>query len=367
MAGIKLSQVTKRFGHIVAVDNVSLNIRDGEFMVLVGPSGCGKTTLLRMIAGLAEAGAGRIAFDGAEVTHEPPGARNVAMVFQNYALFPHMTVERNLSFGLRLRRTPATTRKQQVAEVARLLRIDDLLHRFPRELSGGQKQRVALGRALIRRPVAFLFDEPLSNLDPALRVEMRAEIAALHKRYAITTVYVTHDQVEAMTMGDRLAVLNAGRVMQVGTPLEVYHDPQDAFTAGFIGSPAMNQFEMDTAVRGDELYLLGSDGLELALPHASDLPAPLPPRVIFGIRPEHLRLCSPSTPCAISGIVTLVEQLGREHIVYINRGGISMRCIAGAGRDSSDELPSIGDTVHVAADLSRAYLFDTGTGKRLRL
>ena len=275
------------------------------------------------------------------------------MVFQNYALFPHMTVERNLSFGLRLRRIPAAARKQQVAEVARLLRIDDLLHRFPRELSGGQKQRVALGRALIRRPVAFLFDEPLSNLDPALRVEMRAEIAALHKRYAITTVYVTHDQVEAMTMGDRLAVLNAGRVMQVGTPLEVYHDPQDAFTAGFIGSPAMNQFEMDTAMRGDQLYLLGDDGLELALPLTGALPDPLPPRVTFGIRPEHLHLCSADTPCAISGSVTLVEQLGREHIVYLTRGGISLRCIAGTGSAArparaggaadGDALPGIGE------------------------
>jgi multiple sugar transport system ATP-binding protein len=369
MAGIELTQVTKRFGNIVAVDSVSLSIRDGEFMVLVGPSGCGKTTVLRMLAGLADADAGSISFDGVDVTHEPPGQRNVAMVFQNYALFPHMTVERNLSFGLRLRRTPLAERRQQVDEVARLLRIDDLLHRFPRELSGGQKQRVALGRALIRRPVAFFFDEPLSNLDPALRVEMRAEIAALHKRYAITTVYVTHDQVEAMTMGDRLAVLNAGRVMQVGAPLEVYNNPQDAFTAGFIGSPAMNQLELDTMARDGRLYLLGADGLqlELSLDKIAMPAGELPPRVIMGLRPEHLHLCRADTPGALSGKVTLVEQLGREHIVYLSRGELSLRCIAGADAGApAAPLPRLGETAHLACDLEHAHLFNRESGARIQ-
>ncbi len=369
MAGIELKQVTKRFGQVVAVDGISLSINDGEFMVLVGPSGCGKTTVLRMIAGLADADSGSICFDGADITHEPPGQRNVAMVFQNYALFPHMTVERNLSFGLRLRRTAAAERRQQVAEVSRLLRIDDLLHRFPRELSGGQKQRVALGRALIRRPVAFLFDEPLSNLDPALRVEMRAEIAALHKRYAITTVYVTHDQVEALTMGDRLAVLNAGRVMQVGAPLEVYSAPRDVFTAGFIGSPAMNLLELDTLARDGKLYLLGDDGLQLELPldSVARSGSALPKRVILGLRPEHLRLCSADTPGAISGTVTLVEQLGREQIVYLNRGALSLRCVADAGSSGSPQpLPGLGATVHLACDLTRAHMFICETGARIQ-
>jgi ABC-type sugar transport system ATPase subunit len=368
LAAIELQQVTKRFGQTVAVDGVSLNIRDGEFMVLVGPSGCGKTTILRMIAGLADVDAGRILFNGADVTHEPPGSRNVALVFQNYALFPHMTVERNLSFGLRLRRLPAATRKQQVAEVARLLRIDSLLQRYPRELSGGQKQRVALGRALIRRPQAFLFDEPLSNLDPALRVEMRAEIAALHKRYGVTTVYVTHDQVEAMTMGDRLAVINNGRVTQSGAPLDVYRNPQDAFTAGFIGSPAMNQIEMDVIERNGQLCLRGDSGLELALPlgAGSVEDGALPPRVIYGVRPEHLRLCGPDLPGAIGGTVSLVEQLGREHIVYLNRDGVNLRCVASAdGSESAMMLPAIGDTVYVAAETGRAYIFSAVDGSRL--
>jgi ABC-type sugar transport system ATPase subunit len=366
MAGIELRGVTKRFGHVLAVDNVSLSIRDGEFMVLVGPSGCGKTTLLRVLAGLAEADSGSIHFDGVDVTHEPPGQRNVAMVFQNYALFPHMSVERNLSFGLRLRRAPSVERQRQVSEVARLLRIDGLLGRFPRELSGGQKQRVALGRALIRRPVAFLFDEPLSNLDPALRVEMRAEIAALHRKYTITTVYVTHDQVEAMTMGDRLAVLNAGRITQTGAPLEVYNDPRDLFTAGFIGSPAMNQLEVGASWEHQAL-ILRDGSFVLRVPAPASVAGGAPERVVLGVRPEHLRLSAASGAGALSGIVTLVEQLGREHIIYMQRGGQSIRCVAGAGEGprAPGVLPSIGDEAHAMPDPARVYLFDAATGQRL--
>jgi len=374
MAGIELHRVSKSFGSVIAVDGVSLEVSNGEFMVLVGPSGCGKTTVLRLIAGLTELSAGRVCFDGRDMSGEPPGARSVAMVFQNYALFPHLTVERNLSFGMRLRRVPSAERQQRVGEVARLLRIEGLLARYPRELSGGQKQRVALGRALIRRPVAFLLDEPLSNLDPALRVEMRAEIAALHSRYPITTVYVTHDQVEAMTMGDRLAVINEGRITQVGTPLELYNDPRDVFTAGFIGSPAMNLVEMSARVEGQELVLAGGDELRLVLPlptafreTAMATPATLPERVVAGVRPEHLRLCNEGTPGAIGATVTLVEQLGREHIVYLSRGELKLRSVvsAGEGGAAAQRLPSIGALVHVAPDTARVLLFDSASGQRV--
>ncbi len=353
--------VTKRFGAVTAVDNVDLAIRDGEFMVLVGPSGCGKTTLLRMIAGLTEPSCGSISFDDQAVTDLAPGQRNVAMVFQNYALLPHMTVERNLSFGLRLRRTPTRERQRQVDEVARLLRIEELLKRFPRELSGGQKQRVALGRALIRRPVAFLFDEPLSNLDPALRVEMRAEIAQLHRRFPVTTVYVTHDQVEAMTMGSRIAVMNEGRLTQVGTPQDVYHQPADLFTAGFIGSPAMNQLPLTVTHDGPRIQLDGVDGIRLAV-GASELGwrEDWPQSIVLGVRPEHLRLCGEHEPNAIDAEVYLVEELGREHIVHLRRGELDLRAVAHGG-----SVPTLGEIVHVAPDTGHLYVFDPLSGARL--
>jgi len=362
MAAIELRGMVKRFGQVTAVDAVSLAIADGEFMVLVGPSGCGKTTLLRIIAGLADADGGSVLFDGREITGQPPGQRNVAMVFQNYALFPHLTVERNLSFGLRLRRLPAAERRRRVAEVARLLRIEPLLKRFPRELSGGQKQRVALGRALIRRPVAFLFDEPLSNLDPALRVEMRAELAALHKAFPVTTVYVTHDQVEAMTLGDRIAVMNEGRLAQTGTPWQVYHDPQDLFTASFIGSPAMNIIECQAQRNADQLYLRSVDGIEIRVGATAwpVLQAAVPADIILGVRPEHLRLCGADEPGAIAAEVTLVEQLGREHIVYLRRGELALRAVM-----HSAAPPQLGDLVHAAPDMAQAFFFDPQSGQRV--
>lgn len=357
MAAIELRGVSKRFGTVLAVDSVDLSIAEGEFMVLVGPSGCGKTTLLRMLAGLADCDAGSILFDGRDLTSEPPGRRQVAMVFQNYALFPHMTVERNLSFGLRLRRVAPAERRQRVREVARLLRIGELLGRFPRELSGGQKQRVALGRALIRRPLAFLFDEPLSNLDPALRVEMRAEIAGLHQAFPITTVYVTHDQVEAMTLGDRIAVMNQGRLHQSGPPQELYHNPQDLFTASFIGSPALNQLECQAELLNGALRLTAAEGSTL-----SASPAALPARVILGLRPEHLRLCSADEPNAIAAEVTLVEQLGREYIVYLKRGALALRAVLHAGVP-----PRLGELAHAAPDLNHALYFDPPSGRRISI
>ncbi len=362
MARIELEQVSKRYGSVRAVDEVNLAIAGGEFMVLVGPSGCGKTTLLRMIAGLADTSSGRIRFDGADITDLPPGRRNVAMVFQNYALFPHMSVERNLSFGLRLRRASARERREQVAEVARLLRIEPLLARFPRELSGGQKQRVALGRALIRRPVAFLFDEPLSNLDPALRVEMRAEIKRLHERFPVTTVYVTHDQVEALTMGQRIAVMDGGCLRQVGAPLDVYHDPADMFTAGFIGSPAMNFVTVALEQRGESVLCHGAHGLLWELDAAAlGWPAGRTKRVTLGVRPEHLALCGPATANATGAQVVLVEKLGRECIVHMRREERELRCVSAASAP-----PVQGETVHCAPDLAHVLAFDPDTGKRLR-
>ena len=240
MSRIQLDGLTKYFGKVTAVDGVSLDIGDGDFMVLLGPSGCGKSTLLRMIAGLAEPGGGRILVDGRDVTHTPPRDRNLAMVFQSYALYPHLSVERNITFPLRARRLPRAQAREKLHEVATVLDLTELLGRKPRELSGGQRQRVALGRALVRDPGAFLMDEPLSNLDAKLRTATRAGLSALHRRLGSTFVYVTHDQVEAMTMATRIAVLNAGRLEQVGTPAQVYDEPASVFVAGFLGSPAMN-------------------------------------------------------------------------------------------------------------------------------
>ena len=248
MAGITLDGVTKRFSaEVTAVDDVSLEIGDGEFMVLVGPSGCGKSTMLRMIAGLEEVTDGRIAIGGSEVTDLPPKDRDIAMVFQNYALYPHMTVEQNLGFGLKLRKTPKSDIRRRVADVARILGLEDLLKRKPAALSGGQRQRVAMGRAMVREPQAFLMDEPLSNLDAKLRVQMRAELARLRDRLKTTTVYVTHDQVEAMTLGDRVAVMRDGVLQQVDTPQNLYRNPANLFVAAFIGSPSMNLVEAKIA------------------------------------------------------------------------------------------------------------------------
>jgi ABC-type sugar transport system ATPase subunit len=283
------------------------------------------------------------------------------MVFQNYALFPHMTVERNLSFGLRLRHTRGPERRERVAQVARLLRIEELLARFPRELSGGQKQRVALGRALIRQPVAFLFDEPLSNLDPALRVEMRAEIAQLHRDYPITTVYVTHDQVEAMTMGDRIAVMNHGRIRQVGDPSRVYHDPDDLFTASFIGSPALNQLPVAVEQDGDLMRFISADGGQLFVErNLLGVSGELPANAVLGIRPEHLSLCTPRDENALGAEVYLVEELGREHIVHLERGGRQLRAVG-----QLQEPPQLGELVHVRPT-GRMFIFDAETEMRIR-
>ncbi len=360
MAEINLIDICKRYGNLTAVQNLRIEIGDGEFVALLGPSGCGKTTVLRIVAGLTEPTNGEITMDGKPISHLPPGQRNMAMVFQNYALFPHMTVERNLSFGMRLGRVSRAERERRVKEIAELLRITDLLNRFPRELSGGQKQRVALGRALIREPKAFLLDEPLSNLDPALRVTMRSEIRELHRRFPVTTIYVTHDQVEAMTMGDRIAVLNEGKLMQVGKPAELYNRPQNLFTATFIGSPSMNTIPATAEMRDEELFLRGR-GLEWRI-KLKDKPnfCGTACEVVIGIRPEHLEIVHESAWNSLAGEVVLVEELGREEVIHLQRDGLPLRVITSVKRGFR-----AGERIFISPILGCIHLFDARTGQRL--
>jgi multiple sugar transport system ATP-binding protein len=314
MAEIVLERVTKVFaGDVAAVDDVSLRIEDGEFMVLVGPSGCGKSTLLRVIAGLEDADAGGISIGGRDVTDLPPRQRDIAMVFQSYALYPHMTVRQNLGYGLKVRRLGKEETEERVERVARLLRLEDLLERRPAALSGGQRQRVAMGRAIVREPQAFLMDEPLSNLDAKLRVGMRAELASLHARLGATTVYVTHDQVEAMTLGQRVAVMRDGRIQQVDTPKELYARPVNLFVASFIGSPAMNLVE--ATLDGDAIEF-GGHRITLQPEH---LPAAPSGRIVLGIRPESFEdagFADPSLP-QLDVEVAVLEELGSDaHVLF---------------------------------------------------
>jgi multiple sugar transport system ATP-binding protein len=359
MAGVTLSGVTKRFGQVVAVDTVDLEILDGEFMVLVGPSGCGKSTVLRMIAGLEELSDGTVEIAGRVVNDVAPKNRDIAMVFQSYALYPHMTVRENLEFGLRIRHTPREEMESRVRDAAQILGIGELLERRPRELSGGQRQRVALGRAIVRMPSLFLFDEPLSNLDAKLRVQMRAELSKLHKRLGTTVVYVTHDQVEAMTMGDRIAVLEAGRMQQVGPPLEVYERPANAFVAGFIGTPPMNLLE--ARVSDDGARLVG-DGFDLPVPavHRGQAAGEA---VVLGIRPENLYL-SPEQARGETAPLTLtieiVETLGHDAIAH---GRVGAELVSASLDPHFTAEP--GETVELAVELDSVHLFDAET--RLRL
>jgi multiple sugar transport system ATP-binding protein len=383
VAAIELQTVVKTFPNGVrAVDGVDLTIRDGEFMVLVGPSGCGKTTLLRCIAGLEEVSDGAIFIGDRDVTDVAPKDRDIAMVFQNYALYPHMTVRRNLAYGLKVRRTPRREIAARIAETARLLGLEELMDRRPLALSGGQRQRVAMGRAIARRPRVYLMDEPLSNLDAKLRVRVRADLARIHDQLGVTTVYVTHDQVEAMTLGQRAAVMNEGKIQQVDTPQGLYWSPVNLFVAAFIGSPAMNLVEGqidDGALRfaGFSLPLaeLGADG------------ARLPQRVILGIRPEHFAEVDDgrSPAWAIEGDVTVEENLGAEVLVFfpvnappvetdeiisIREGdeegllGEEARAIFVA-RLPSGTRPLLGKRIRLALDPERCYFFDPATGESL--
>src|SRR4249920_2354611 len=326
MADVALRNVVKNYDEVDAVRGVSLHIEDNEFVVLVGPSGCGKSTTLRMVAGLEEVTSGDILIGGDVVNDLPPKDRDIAMVFQNYALYPHMTVFENMSFGLKLRRFPKDEIKKRVDQAARILDIAELLERKPRALCGGQRQRVAMGRAIVRNPKVFLFDEPLSNLDAKLRVQMRTEIKRVHQMVKTTTVYVTHDQVEAMTLADRVVVMNHGRIEQIGTPQELYHHPRTRFVAGFIGSPAMNFIPCRLEQAGAGLRVRISDKIALPVPAANEAryrPV-MSKELVLGLRPEHItepRHNGRDDSCDFAAILDVVEPLGMETMVFFTVDG----------------------------------------------
>jgi multiple sugar transport system ATP-binding protein len=356
MAEVTLIGVTKRFGDFTAVDDLSMEIEDGKFTVLVGPSGCGKTTTLRMVAGLEEATSGEIRIGERTVNRVPPKDRDIAMVFQNYALYPHMDVYNNMAFGLKLRKYPKEKIKQQVHEAAALLGIEEKLKSKPRELSGGQRQRVAVGRAIVRNPKVFLFDEPLSNLDAKLRVQMRTELEELHHKLRTTTIYVTHDQVEAMTLGDRIAVMKDGVIQQYASPQETYDHPSNQFVAGFIGSPAMN-FVPASVTREADRTVLAGPGFRMILPQERSLPG-LPDRVLMGVRPEDLE--GPTSPGddTITFTVTVKEQLGHSLLVYGYIG--ETQVVASLDPHASVDIDS---SIHLKANPKTLHIFDLETGR----
>ena len=351
MADVTISNVRKSYGAVEVLRGIDVLVEDAEFVALVGPSGCGKSTLLRMIAGLEGISDGEIAIGGRVVNEIPPKKRDVAMVFQNYALYPHMTVAKNMGFALKLAGTPKDEIEQRVKAAANILDLTHLLDRLPKQLSGGQRQRVAMGRAIVRAPQVFLFDEPLSNLDAKLRVQMRAEIKALHQRLKTTTVYVTHDQVEAMTMADKIVVMRDGIVEQVGSPLELYDQPANIFVAGFIGSPSMNFIEGEVL---DGVFI--GDGLSQPL---AGLPDGIDGRtVVLGIRPEHLELGDADA----AATVVLTEQTGSETNIHLKLGATPINCLA-KGRIGVEP----GQSVHLRMQPGKIHLFDAKTGKRIQL
>ncbi|MEM8728718.1 MAG: sn-glycerol-3-phosphate ABC transporter ATP-binding protein UgpC [Pseudomonadota bacterium] len=333
MAGIRLNGINKFYGDVQALFDVTLDIEDREFVVFVGPSGCGKSTLLRTIAGLEAVNSGRIEIDGRDVTESEPADRDLSMVFQSYALYPHMSVRDNMDFGMKVNGFEPALRKERIAEAARILQLEDYLDRKPGQLSGGQRQRVAIGRAIVKNPKVFLFDEPLSNLDAKLRVQMRVELEGLHKQLQATMIYVTHDQVEAMTMADKIVVLNAGRVEQVGSPMELYHKPNSRFVAEFIGSPAMNVIPADIGLRGLDL------GESTAF---------------VGCRPEHLELVGTGDGQA-DATVKVREQLGGENLLYLDtRGGAEM-----VARVEGDDTTDVGQDVGLRIPADRLHQFNS--------
>src|SRR5262244_1840747 len=361
MADVALRNVVKRFDEVEAVRNISLDIPDNEFVVLVGPSGCGKSTTLRMIAGLEEATAGEILIGGDVVNDVPPKDRDIAMVFQNYALYPHMTVFENMSFGLRLRRTPKAEIRARVEQAAKILDITDLLGRRPKQLSGGQRQRVAMGRAIVRNPKVFLFDEPLSNLDAKLRVQMRTEIKRVHQKVKTTTVYVTHDQVEAMTLADRVVVMNGGRIEQIGRPQDLYHRPKTRFVAGFIGSPAMNFLPARLQPNGEALLLRLAPELAFPIPaaHAARYRAVVGKDLVFGLRPEHItepRGEQRDPRCEFSRTVDVIEPMGMETMVFFTVNGTEV-----CARVEPSAAVAPGQPMRLYANLNHMHLIDPAT------
>lgn len=356
MATVALRDVRKSYGSLEVVHGLNLQVEDGELLALVGPSGCGKSTLLRMLAGLEEITDGEVQIGGRKVNHLTPRERNVAMVFQSYALYPHMSVEQNMRFNLKLARKSKAEIKRRVAEAARMLDLESLLDRRPSQLSGGQRQRVAMGRAIVRNPEIFLFDEPLSNLDAKLRVQMRAEIKTLHQRVKTTSVYVTHDQIEAMTLADRIVVLNHGHIEQVGRPLELYRHPDNLFVAGFIGSPAMNFLDF-TAARGSEGPVGRlADGTTVALP--ADTSVTEGQSIVVGVRPEDVRLGSGHL--LLSGVVQIVEPTGAQTHVTFQTADQPILAVV----ESSSEI-DVGDRIEIGVDTGLVHVFDKQSGDRL--
>ncbi|MDN8543593.1 sn-glycerol-3-phosphate import ATP-binding protein UgpC [Erwinia sp. BC051422] len=354
MAGVKFQAVTKTYdGKNQIIQPLDVDIRDGEFMVMVGPSGCGKSTLLRMVAGLERVSSGDIYIDSERVTEREPKDRGIAMVFQNYALYPHMSVEENMAWGLKIRGMGKAHIRQRVLETAKSLELEALLHRRPRELSGGQRQRVAMGRAIVREPAVFLFDEPLSNLDARLRVQMRLELQQLHRRLQTTSLYVTHDQVEAMTLAQRVMVMNKGVLEQLGTPVEIYERPATRFVASFIGAPAMNLLEGEIDPTGTRL-LLGDS----AVPLPQARPQWVGRRLTLGIRPEHIKLADRQSGLALT--VETLEMLGADNLAHGRWGGHNM-----VVRLPHIERPAIGSLLWLQLPADSLHFFDTDNGQRL--
>ncbi|MBB3464371.1 ABC transporter ATP-binding protein [Rhizobium sp. BK377] len=351
MANVNIRNVQKRFGTVNVIRDISVDISDGEFVALVGPSGCGKSTLLRMIAGLEEMSDGEIRIGARDVSNLRARDRDIAMVFQNYALYPHMSVADNMGFALKLKKADTSEISERVTKAANILSLEKLLDRYPKQLSGGQRQRVAMGRALVRDPQVFLFDEPLSNLDAKLRVQMRAEIKSLHQRIKTTTIYVTHDQIEAMTMADKIVVLHDGVIEQVGAPLELYDRPANLFVAGFIGSPSMNFIDG----RIEEGVFRTEKGLILPLPE-NIKSAPPAGELVYGIRPEHIR----ASQGGIGGRAEIVEGTGSEIFAKLDCNGEQISCLF------RERLAiAYGDTVSIAIDPASVHLFDKSTGRRI--
>ena len=360
MTELKFNNVIKRYGKVEVVHGVNLDVKDKEFLVLVGPSGCGKSTLLRMIAGLEEISDGTISIDGKVVNDEAPKDRGLAMVFQNYALYPHMNVYENMAFGLKQRKTPKEDIQQRVQEVAEILGLEELLLRKPHELSGGQRQRVAMGRAMVRKPAIFLFDEPLSNLDAKLRIQMRAEIKLLHQRVKSTMVYVTHDQVEAMTLADRIVVLKDGYIEQVGTPLELFLNPVNVFVAGFIGTPPMNLRDCKITKDNSGDFLEFDDGLKMPIPLRPDAIFETDQHVTMGLRTEEITIADEKQTIhpewVFPGVVKVVEPLGNENHFHVEIQGVTF-----VARCEGRRIIKSGEKIDIAFNLEQLHIFDTKT------
>jgi len=361
VASVTFRNIMKRYGDLTVVDSLNIEVADKEFLVLVGPSGCGKSTSLRMLAGLEEISDGEILIGDQVVNNVAPKDRNIAMVFQSYALYPHMTVYDNMAFGLKLRKTPKEVIEKKVKEAAKNLGIEHLLQRRPRQLSGGQRQRVAVGRAIVRDPHVFLMDEPLSNLDAKLRVEARSFISRLHQQLETTFIYVTHDQVEAMTMGTRIAVLNAGRLQQIDSPYNLYHNPQNVFVAGFIGSPAMNFFDARLKSEGESV-IVDAAVFQIQIPASESAPyrSHVGKEVILGVRPEniHDRRFQPADiePAPVTANIEVVEQMGSEIVLYLEEGGKTF-----IARTDPRTSARVGARIELAIDIANIHIFDRQT------